>query len=449
MKNLTSIKYWLVILALMGSLSWLLGAEALGLFIDHHRYRGPEGKTIVQIDYQIPYKNLVFVAQKGGFFAELLISVHISNADSLIYSQDFTDNIGISNKMDAQSARKTYLNRLTYLLDPGKHDIDITARDKNSLREFSWNIPVTGFDAGVSISDIELSSQVVPDSTAYLSMFKRKNQLYKVEPSLLFAKEETDYVHLYAELYSTPESRTDTYFLSMAIEQADTLVTELYQDLRLTTDVQALNLKIPILELTPGKYVGYLTVQAGDREDQRQFEFFVVEAPEYNRFLFADPEDEYLLIRYFNGSKVPSDWKTMSINTKRRYINNFWDLMSAKYSKTPDAIIKEIGERVEYANRNFSHFDKGWKTDMGRIYIRNGAPSEVEKGESSDDTRYVRKDYQIWKYQGGKNAVYMFVDMQMNGNARLLYVSGDEMEVSNPKWQNYLGDDFDTSKLSN
>lgn len=123
--------------------------------------------------------------------------------------------------------------------------------------------------------------------------------------------------------------------------------------------------------------------------------------------------------------------------------------MGIRFSKSPEGIIKEISARVDYANKSFSHFDKGWKTDMGRIYIRNGAPNELEKDESSDETRYVRKDYQIWKYQGKTNAVYMFVDLQMNGNSKLIYVKGDEMEVSNPKWQYYLGDDFDTSKLDN
>jgi len=45
--------------------------------------------------------------------------------------------------------------------------------------------------------------------------------------------------------------------------------------------------------------------------------------------------------------------------------------------------------------------------------------------------------------------VYVFVDMQMNGNYQLVYVYNDDMERSNPDYLRYLGDDFDTSKLSN
>lgn len=427
----------------------VFAAEPLGIYIDLHRYMAAEQKTVVHIDYQLPYRNMVFLAQNGGFFAELLISVNISKADSLIYSRDFVDNIGISNKFDATSQYKKYLNRLSYVLDEGTYQLKLKVLDKNSLREYTWQTDISAFTQDTAISDIELCSEVVPDSTAYLSMFKRGNMLYRTEPSLFFAKEETDYVHLYAELYSTPATRQDSYFLNLTIEQADSLVFELSQDLALQKDVQALNLKIPIAELNPGKYLGFLSVQAGEKTEQREFEFFVMEAPDNGRFLFADPDDEYNLMKYFGGSRLPSDWKSLSQSTKRRYISSFWDQLGGRYNKSSAAMIKEIGERVDYANKNFSHFNNGWTTDMGRIYIRNGAPDDVEKDESSDETRFVRKDYQIWKYRSNINAVYLFVDIQMNGNAKLLYVSGDEMEVSNPKWQYYLGEDFDTGKLSN
>ena len=59
----------------------------------------------------------------------------------------------------------------------------------------------------------------------------------------------------------------------------------------------------------------------------------------------------------------------------------------------------------------------------------------------------MSKDYQIWKYRGKVRAVYVFVDVQMNGNYQLIYVRGDEMESSRPDFRRYLGDDFDLSKL--
>jgi hypothetical protein len=108
-----------------------------------------------------------------------------------------------------------------------------------------------------------------------------------------------------------------------------------------------------------------------------------------------------------------------------------------------------VQERVDYSNRVFGHLKAGWTSDMGRIYIRNGAPDEIDRDTSSDQSRFVRKDYQIWKYSSGNKPVYMFIDIQMNGNFRLIYADDDDLETSNPDWLRYVGTDFDESKLDN
>ncbi|MCB5254453.1 MAG: hypothetical protein LHW58_02300, partial [Candidatus Cloacimonetes bacterium] len=71
------------------------------------------------------------------------------------------------------------------------------------------------------------------------------------------------------------------------------------------------------------------------------------------------------------------------------------------------------------------------------------------KDQTSDDTRFVRKDYQIWKYRSGNRPVYVFIDQQMNNNFRLIYVLNDDMEISNPDWLGLIGRNFDESLLRN
>ncbi|HCM14751.1 MAG TPA: hypothetical protein DHW79_02165 [Candidatus Cloacimonas sp.] len=123
--------------------------------------------------------------------------------------------------------------------------------------------------------------------------------------------------------------------------------------------------------------------------------------------------------------------------------------MAVSTGMSEQRIIDLVHERVEHTNKYYSSLKPGWTTDMGRIFIRNGAPSDIEKGTSTDESRFVGKDYQIWKYSSGNRAVYVFMDIQMNNNYRLIYASGDDMEVSNPGWLSYLGRDFDTSLLRN
>jgi GWxTD domain-containing protein len=139
----------------------------------------------------------------------------------------------------------------------------------------------------------------------------------------------------------------------------------------------------------------------------------------------------------------------MTKEAKRRYISSFWSAMAAQLNQPTEDIIQSYKQRVDYTNAKYSHFEKGWKSDMGRIYIRNGPPSDVEEDTTSDEKRFVPKDYQIWKYSGRVNAVYIFVDIPMNGNFKLVYARNDEQESTLPNWRRYLGTDFDESSLEN
>ena len=49
----------------------------------------------------------------------------------------------------------------------------------------------------------------------------------------------------------------------------------------------------------------------------------MIEEKEEEFFLFANPDEEYELMRIFLGNKIPSDWGKMNQDTKRRYITQF------------------------------------------------------------------------------------------------------------------------------
>jgi GWxTD domain-containing protein len=269
------------------------------------------------------------------------------------------------------------------------------------------------------------------------------------EPSLIFDKGLNPVVYLYLEIYGAPEIIGQSQLLALYLERDSLMVRDDYIDFIPRSSVEGINLRIPLDELGTGAYQGSLTLQLGDAVLEREFEFFVTESVEQLYAIMPDPEEEIVLLRYFSGNQVPTDWVRYDEATKKRYVSGIWKRMAAAGRIRVEDLLSGIRERLDYTNRNFRYFKEGWKTDMGRIYIRNGKPDEVEKDTTMDDTRYVRKDYQIWKYRGRINAVYVFVDMQMNGNHQLVYVYNDDMERSNPDYLRYLGDDFDTSQLNN
>ncbi len=447
MKNFLIIRLC-VLLALALAATTLAGADVLTVNVSTQRYLAPDGNTVIHLDYEIPYKSLVFLAYKGGYFAQTEVTVEVAQGDSVVYTQTITDNIGVSHKADAASD-KTYLNRVSYLLDGQEYVFRLQARDVSSLKQFFWVHNFSGLAPDSQISDLELCSIVRPDSTSYLEKFHRGGILYRTQPDLIFDKNEVEHVNLYFEVYTTPETRQETGLLMLTVERDSVAVSDDYIDFTPLQNTDGINLKIPIGDLAPGRYDGTLSLQLGDRSSQREFVFFVTEPKIPQYLLFPSPDDDYKLLRYFGGVRSSSDWRNYDETTKRKYVSQMWKEWADLNRLPPQNAVELLQERVDYSNKYYGHFDQGWTTDMGRIHIRRGKPDEIDKETTSDETRYVRKDYQIWKYRGGASAVYLFVDIQMNGNYKLLYVDGDEMETSNPDFQRYVGEDFDTSLLSN
>lgn len=436
-----------LLLAWMGcNVMW--AQSRLNMFLEFNRFLDSDQNTIVHVDYQIPYQNLDFKPLRGSFFAQVDVTVDVMDNDTLYFRQSVTDNIGITDIADSGSD-KSYLNRLSFLLDKPSYAFRFRAEDKNSTKKFVWDFTVDALPKTSIISDVELCSEIKPDSTAYLSKFHRGRVLYRTEPSVIFRKTEIPFANLYFEVYSPPEAIGSSQLLLLTIEKDSVIVQDDLIDYVPQSAKEGLSFKIPLAELAAGKYLGTLELQMDGYNASVPFEFFVNDLAEQIFFLFNDPEDDIILLRYFSGNQVPGDWTVYDQYTKRRYVSQLWKSMARKNGLLPDDTISMIRERVEYANRTFKHFKDGWRTDIGRIYIRNGKPDEVDKDTTQDDTRFVRKDYQIWKYRSGKKAVYLFVDIQMSGNYKLMYVENDDDESSNPDYLRYLGDDFDTSLLDN
>jgi GWxTD domain-containing protein len=419
------------------------------MHLDHSRFLSGDQDTILLLDYQIPYRSIVFLAQNGAYFAQVDVKVQISNRDSLLFEQSVTDNIGIRSKHDAMSYQKAYLNRMSFQLPPQQYNVDFYAKDPNSSKEFRWSFALESLSPNARISDVELNSKVVADSSSYLEKFQRNGMVYEPRPSIILNREYNEYAYLYFELYTPEAELGKPQLLSLYLEQDGQGVMDEYIDTIPQKTSEGFSIKIPLQDLKAGKFEGSLSLLVGEELVVRDFFFVLSEEVEAMLNLFPGLEDEFQLMRYFMASNAPSNWDSMADEDKRRHVTNFWKSMAASTGMAEQKIIDLVSERVNYSNKYYSSLKPGWTTDRGRVYIRNGAPADIERGTSSDEGRFVRKDYEIWKYSSGNRAVYIFMDIQMNNNFRLIYADGDDMEISNPDWLRYLGSDFDTSLLRN
>ena len=106
----------------------------------------------------------------------------------------------------------------------------------------------------------------------------------------------------------------------------------------------------------------------------------------YNGFPdITSPKYMIEALRYLTNKKEFEEMKNSS--TPKSLVDNFWLTHGGNEEKTRNLIKKYYG-RVREANKYFSSFTEGWRTDRGMIYIIFGSPGTVYKSAESESWIY-------------------------------------------------------------
>jgi GWxTD domain-containing protein len=105
------------------------------------------------------------------------------------------------------------------------------------------------------------------------------------------------------------------------------------------------------------------------------------------------------------------------LNTKqpKKALDRYWLSLSNGNADAARRNIKVYYDRVEEANRLFTTYKEGWKTDKGMIYIVMGAPDRVTRG----------KDREVWVYSQRAN----FSEVNFTFNRRQNQFVDDHYEL--------------------
>lgn len=115
------------------------------------------------------------------------------------------------------------------------------------------------------------------------------------------------------------------------------------------------------------------------------------------------------------ASTIDSIKNALDPFTKEKIFLNFWQNYSPNRTSSINPMMNLYFNRVAYANEHFTHYLKGWKTDMGMIYILFGPPNSVDRHPFEVDT----KPYEVWDYYQ-RNREFVFMDETGFGDYRLL-----------------------------
>ncbi len=114
-------------------------------------------------------------------------------------------------------------------------------------------------------------------------------------------------------------------------------------------------------------------------------------------------------------SEIENIKAATTLEEKQKRFLEFWKTKDPNPNTPRNEKMEDYYAKVEYANKHFGHYIEGWKTDMGMVYIRFGAPNNVDRHPFDIDA----KPYEVWSYYD-LNYQFVFVDQTGFGDYRLI-----------------------------
>ncbi len=386
------------------------------------------GKVYMDLGIAIEYNRLVFFRKEDLFRAQYRIIMQAFDDDSgrlengnvwgeVVYSSDYSE---------TRSSGRISETRKKVFLDPGKYKVQVKIEVEGTTIEYrrESRMEIPGEVSGAAF----LSEPVF--STPKVSRLGEKPPWGEIRFSLCSTRVSSGFrlnsSGTYADFDSwlrvtctlslplSEEERSEG-LVSMKITDRDREIVLYNRKSAPVGDRGAsmLCVDINVDSMQIGNYTLRMSAKSPESEKRHEIkkDFTVV----LNSASMGKDFDETVELLALIASGEALDFLENASSDRRvEAWNELWD----SYAGTPDLNNYGKGEFIEnvaYAIKEFSGAVAGWKSDMGRIFIKNGKPERVEERQGGRYGTY----YKLWYYYS-KGMVYIFSDRFGTGEYRLV-----------------------------
>lgn len=413
----------------------------LKFYIDFSAFKGKEGKTYQEFYLMIHADQLNFVGDEDKNASFKVSSIVKNRNEELISKQEWLTD-ALLNRDSADLKSLAVYDQWSEFLIPGVYNIsiNIVEQEHNTLgvADFEINVPSFGDDS-LSASSIEFISRV--EEKKGQNHFEKNGRIVIPNPwrryGLLIPK-----LSFYYEIYNIKKPADDK-FLSIDYTIIDKDNVEVKKLSGIEVKKSGGNISIVHAVDLEGLNSGIYILKANIHDPEvnqkyiltRSFEIIQIDYLSNNPLLTEEEaEIGRRLLEYFATPSEYKLFKTLSLQGKTKFLLNFWQEKDTSPDTPENEFLERVMQRYIYANQHFSWGNsEGYKTDKGRILIKYGNPDEIKTYASEAD--YA--PYEIWDYTEDRSYIFIFGDINSNGNFVLLH-STKEDEVSNYNWKDYL-----------
>lgn len=364
-----------------------------------------EGHTTLSVTVTVPHSELSWVRTPHGFAAGAEMTVVFApQKPGRDYGDAWEKRVMVSTFARTRSPVAALLEHRRFAVPAGKYDLRISVRDLNSdvTSSVQDHVDVPDYSrVPVGFADLEIGRS---DTAGVFTPVAARR--FGLDVDRLAAR-----VVLF-DRRPGPWPRAYPFHYRILDDAGEELIVGT-RDLALARSADPVILRPDSSDLFLGTYTFAVEVAQGKSKWRVERGFEVEESGpprgrEFERLLeplalIAEPgEIEHL--------------KSLAPEDRTRGWNEFW----RRRDPTPDTprneTMLEFFRRMRYVEQHYHTFGPGWRSDMGRVYIKFGPPDQIENRPASSQSLQL----EIWYYNRPSRR---FVFADRDGFGRYVLVS--------------------------
>lgn len=364
-----------------------------------------EGNTKLDVFIQVPFNRIKFIRNMEGFTAEYNMTVTIyEKEDEIFQEKSWVEKVNVIGFRETMSQKNFNISRKSFYLKPGQYTAKLNLEDRDSKQNFPGEVKITVRDMG---SSFVLSDPVLVNPPA-----DESNRLLPNVSHIILTKDLS--VPFYFQASASADTTLKVEYLLVANDK-DILYakTEMREFKKGRNQIFQ---KFDSTHVTVGECRLIIRLKSPDNKEifecHRQIIVRLAGLP----MIIKDLDKAIEQLTYIaSGHEMDSIRQGDGYEEKLKLFMDFWKKRDKNEATEENEIFTEYYTRVEYANKNFTHYMDGWKTDMGMVLIYLGLPSNIDRHPFDYDS----KPYEVWEYYE-LNKRFVFVDYTGFGDYRLM-----------------------------
>lgn len=342
-----------------------------------------DGSTAIGLTVSVPYTEAQWVRLAEGYAASLEFTVVFEGrGKSRLYGGTWERRIAVPTFEATRSPGATIAERRSFQIPPGKYEVRVSVADRQGEIQSTARSQLDLPDyAKVPVGFAELELGIADSAGTFTPSVTRS---FGTEVRRMAARA----VLFDRRAGSWPRSYPFRYRI---LDDGGEVLLEGTQTATLARSGEPCLIRPSNSDL----FIGSYTLEVGLAEGRSKWKItrtFSVEESgpprgrEFERMLeplsYIADSREIDVLRALPASEQVKGWEA------------FWSRRDPTPETSRNEAMIEFLRRVSYAERHFQGFGPGWRSDMGRIYIRYGPPDQVENRPATTQSTQV----EIWYY---------------------------------------------------